>query len=58
MGVAFIECGLTNWNEGLQNTAPPKPHCLPLLAEVRRAPIDDHLYLLAWLDKDFGRARS
>lgn len=48
----------TNCNEGLQNIAPPKPDRLHLLTQVRRATIDDQLYLLEWLEKKFGKARS
>ncbi|MFO0882871.1 MAG: HNH endonuclease signature motif containing protein [Pirellulales bacterium] len=38
-----------NCNEGLQNTAPPKPSRLHLLAQVRRATIDDQKAVLTWL---------
>ena len=45
----------TNCNEGLQNTSPPKPDRVYLLAQVRRATIDDQLYLLDWLERKFGK---
>ncbi len=48
----------TNCNEGLQNIAPPKPARIHLLAQVRRATIDDQLYLLEWLERKFGRVKS
>ena len=47
----------TNCNEGLQNTAPPKPDRIHLLGQVRRATIDDQLHLLEWLERKFGRTR-
>jgi len=47
----------TNCNEGLQNIAPPKPDRLHLLAQVRRATIDDQLYLLDWLEQKFGKSK-
>ena len=48
----------TNCNEGLQNIAPPKPDRIHLLAQVRRATIDDQLYVLEWLERKFGKTRS
>ncbi|HZS78833.1 MAG TPA: HNH endonuclease [Ktedonobacteraceae bacterium] len=45
----------TNCNEGLQNIAPPKPDRLHLLTQVRRATIDDQLYLLEWLERKFAK---
>lgn len=48
----------TNCNEGLQNIAPPKPDRLHLLTQVRRATIDDQLYLLEWLERKFGKTRA
>ncbi|MGH9325987.1 MAG: HNH endonuclease [Terriglobia bacterium] len=39
----------TNCNEGLQNTALPKPDRIHLLSQVRRANIDDQRELLYWL---------
>ena len=47
----------TNCNEGLQNTAPPKPDRIHLLAQVRRATVDDQLHLLDWLEQKFGHIR-
>lgn len=47
----------TNCNEGLQNTAPPKPDRLHLLVQVRRATIDDQLFLLEWLQRKFGKVK-
>jgi len=45
----------TNCNEGLQNTAPPKPDRIHLLVQVRRATLDDQRYLLEWLERKFGK---
>jgi hypothetical protein len=47
----------TSCNEGLQNTAPPKPRRIELLKQVRRATIDDQMHLLAWLEKRFEKIR-
>lgn len=44
----------TNCNEGLQNAALPKPGRIHLLAQARRATIDDQQALLDWLLKKFG----
>lgn len=44
----------TNCNEGLQNVAPPRPDRLALLAQVRRATIDDQEEVLRWLLQKFG----
>lgn len=44
----------TNCNEGLQNTAPPKPDRIHLLASIRRATIDDQRAVLAWLLQKYG----
>jgi hypothetical protein len=44
----------TACNEGLQNTALPKPDRIFLLGQVRRAPIDDQEAVLAWLLSKFG----
>ncbi len=44
----------TNCNEGLQNAAPPKPDRVHLLAQVRRATIDDQRALLKWLLQKFN----
>jgi len=43
----------TNCNEGLQNTALPKPGKIHLLSQVRRATIDDQRVLLDWLLRKF-----
>jgi 5-methylcytosine-specific restriction endonuclease McrA len=43
----------TNCNEGLQNTSLPKPDRIHLLAQVRRATIDDQNVLLNWLLRKF-----
>jgi hypothetical protein len=47
----------TNCNEGLQNSAPPKPDRIELLKQVRRATIDDQLHLLRWLETKFEKIR-
>lgn len=44
----------TNCNEGLQNAALPKPDRIHLLAQVRRATIDDQEAVLNWLLSKFG----
>lgn len=44
----------TNCNEGLQNTALPKPDRIHLLAQVRRATIGDQEAVLKWLLLKFG----
>ena len=43
----------TNCNEGLQNTSLPKPDQVHLLAQVRRATIDDQRVVLNWLLQKF-----
>jgi len=43
----------TNCNEGLQNASLPKPDLIQLLAQVRRAPLDDQKALLKWLLQKF-----
>lgn len=40
-------------NEGLQNAAPIKPDRLQLLAQIRRANLDDQREVLNWLLKKF-----
>ncbi len=47
----------TKCNEGLQNTAPPKPDRIHLLSQVRRATVDDQLHLLDWLEQKFEKIR-
>ncbi len=44
----------TNCNEGLQNTALPKPDRIHLLGQIRRATITDQEAVLEWLLKKFG----
>ena len=44
----------TACNEGLQNTAPPKPTQIQLLAQIRRATRDDQEAVLNWLLQKFG----
>lgn len=43
----------SNCNEGLQNAAPIKPDRLQLLAQIRRAAIDDQKVVLEWLLRKF-----
>jgi len=45
----------TNCNEGLQNTAPPKPDRLQLMRQLRRATLADQRYALEWLLKKFEK---
>ncbi len=45
----------TNCNEGLQNTAPPKPDRIYLLAQIRKATISDQEAVLEWLLQKFNR---
>ncbi len=44
----------TNCNEGLQNTALPKPDQIYLLAQIRRATIKDQETVLNWLLQKFN----
>jgi hypothetical protein len=44
----------TNCNEGLQNTALPKPDQIHLLAQIRRATIQDQEAVLKWLLQKFN----
>jgi hypothetical protein len=48
----------TNCNEGLQNTALPKPDRVYLLSQARRATIDDQRALLEWLLGKFNLTAS
>jgi hypothetical protein len=48
----------TNCNEGLQNTAPPKPDRVWLLSQIRRATVEDQMAILAWLQTKFSRQRQ
>ena len=43
----------TNCNEGLQNTSPPKPDKIHLLAQIRRATIADQRAVFEWLTNKF-----
>lgn len=45
----------TNCNEGLQNTALPKPDRIHLLAQIRRATINDQQVVLEWLLRKFKK---
>jgi len=47
----------TNCNEGLQNIALARPDRIHVVAQVRRATIDDQLYVLEWLEKKFEKVR-
>ncbi len=44
----------TNCNEGLQNTALPKPDQIHLLAQIRRSTITDQQVVLKWLLQKFN----
>ena len=48
----------TNCNEGLQNAGLMKPDRIQLLAQIRRAAIDDQLAVLEWLQGKFGKLQS
>ncbi len=48
----------SNCNEGLQNTAPPKPDRAYLLGQVRRATISDQKAVLEWLLRKFESKNS
>lgn len=50
---ANLRAVCSNCNEGLQNTAPVKPDRLQLLAQIRRATIDDQKVVLDWLLRKF-----
>lgn len=54
---ANLRAVCNNCNEGLQNTAPPKPDRLELMRQLRRARVDDQLYALAWLEEKFRKNR-
>jgi hypothetical protein len=45
----------TNCNEGLQNTSLPKPDRIHLLAQIRRAKLDDQKAVLDWLLTKFQK---
>lgn len=44
----------TNCNEGLQDTAPPKPDLLHLLRQIRRATIPDQKKVMEWLARKYN----
>ena len=44
----------TNCNEGLQNTGLPKPDQIHLLAQIRRATINNQEVVLKWLLQKFN----
>jgi hypothetical protein len=44
-------------DRGLQNSSPPKPDRIELLKQVRRATVDDQLYLLRWLEGKYSKIR-
>lgn len=52
--VSNLRAVCTACNEGLQNTSPPKPDRIHLLAQVRRATVEDQRHLLKWLLQKFG----
>lgn len=54
-GPGNLRATCTNCNEGLQNTAPPKPSRIELLKQARRATVDDQEFLLEWLRQRFAR---
>lgn len=45
----------TNCNSGLQNRGITRPELKQLMTQVRRATVEDQLYLLAWLKQKFGK---
>lgn len=47
----------TNCNEGLQNIAPARASLKQLLTVVRRAPVDDQLKVLEWLERKYAHVR-
>ncbi len=52
---ANLRAVCTTCNQGLSNAGPQKPDRIQLVTQVRRAPIDDQLYLLDWLNAKFGK---
>lgn len=48
----------SNCNEGLQNTAPPKPDRLQLLTYVRKATREDQFHILQWLETKFKNRKA
>jgi hypothetical protein len=55
-GPSNLRAVCTNCNEGLQNTALPKPDEVWLLSQVRRATIDSQKSVLDWLLKKFEKS--
>lgn len=55
---ANLRAVCTNCNQGLQNTAPPKPDRIHLLSQIRRATITDQRAVLDWLLKKFDVERK
>ena len=51
-GPSYLRAVCTNCNEGLQNTALPKPDQVWLLSQIRRATIDEAA--LNWLLHNFN----
>lgn len=49
-----LQAVCTNCNEGLQNTALPKPDWIHLKAQIRRATISDQRAVLEWLVQKFN----
>ena len=54
--ISNLRAECTNCNEGLQNTAPPKPDTVHLLSQLRRATIDAQLAALNWLRKKYQKS--
>ncbi len=50
-----LKAQCTNCNEGLQNIALAKPDKIHLLAQIRRATINDQLAVLEWLKTKYGK---
>ena len=48
-----LQAVCTNCNEGLQNASLPKPDRVWLLAQVRRATIEDQKAVLEWLAQKY-----
>ncbi len=55
---ANLRAVCTNCNEGLQNSAPQKPDRIHLLAQIRRATIEDQLAVLTWLKGKFKSIKN
>ncbi len=52
--IQHLRAVCTNCNEGLQNTALPKPDQIHLLAQISRATINDQEAVLSWLLQKFN----